>query len=503
MKIGVFRSVAFLFFVSVFVSKVNAQELRFHIPQLTNSQVYLARYFGPELYYLDSAKTNSGDVVFDGSHLTQGLYALILPGIKYFDFIHDHEVVEMTVADTSDHTGSLSVQKSKNNIAFQQFVQLMRDHWKFMGEMGEKYRGAEGNSKKQAAIDKKVGKHNLKLYAEQLKMAEENHGLFVEQIIRMSMQFELPESLKSKKGESVDSALVYNYYIDHFWDGVDLKNAGIVYTPVFHNKLETYFSPYGLMQNPDTLLKYAVLLLEQMDQEDLNNQVFQYTLADLMQKFENSPVPGSERVFMYLGREYYCSNPTKTPWMPKINLINLCDRLDKMGRIMVGNLAVPLILPDTTEANWINFYDLDAEYVILYFWDPNCGHCITTTPLLQKLYAQKFKERGIEIYAVAQATGDDFEDWKKFISEHGLTFINVGLTRNVYDQFQRDSRPLLKYTSLESLQYGVTYDVYSTPKVYVLDKDRHIIFKDLDILELESRMDELTGHAGEASVIGQ
>ena len=35
---------------------------------------------------------------------------------------------------------------------------------------------------------------------------------------------------------------------------------------------------------------------------------------------------------------------------------------------------------------------------------------------------------------MAKATGDDFEDWKKFIVKHDLTFLNVGLTKTVFEK---------------------------------------------------------------------
>jgi len=166
---------------------------------------------------------------------------------------------------------------------------------------------------------------------------------------------------------------------------------------------------------------------------------------------------------------------------------------------MIGEYAPMLILPDTTgekweDANWINSYKINAEYTILYFWDPNCGHCKKTTPKLQVLYDKKFKERGIEIYSIGKATGEDYEAWKKYINDNKLTFINVGLTKDVYNQAMEDPRPLLKHTTIQSLNYTDTYDIYSTPRIFVLDKVKKIVFKQLSIGQLEEIMDKLTGH---------
>jgi thiol-disulfide isomerase/thioredoxin len=147
---------------------------------------------------------------------------------------------------------------------------------------------------------------------------------------------------------------------------------------------------------------------------------------------------------------------------------------------------------------WHNFYSLKNEYTILYFWDPGCGHCKTSTPKLQKLYAEKLKKRNIDVFAVGKATGDDFEKWKKFIHDNKLTFINVGLTDKLFNEAQDQSKlmELLKTTTIQSLNYQETYDIVSTPRVFILDKDKKIIGKQLSIAQLEDYLDKLQNYAG-------
>ncbi len=177
-----------------------------------------------------------------------------------------------------------------------------------------------------------------------------------------------------------------------------------------------------------------------------------------------------------------------------------CDYTEKVGKSLIGNRAVPLILTDTS-GNWINFYNIAANYTILYFWSPSCGHCKTSMPKLQLLYEKKLKARGVEIYAVADATGDDYDLWKNFIRDNNLSFTNVALTRPVYDQAMIDPRPLLQYTTVPSLNYAETYDVYSTPKILILDNEKNVLYKEISLTDLEKIMDYLTGHEGDEQLI--
>ena len=112
---------------------------------------------------------------------------------------------------------------------------------------------------------------------------------------------------------------------------------------------------------------------------------------------------------------------------------------------------------------------------------------------------QKFKDRNIEIFSVGKAVGEDFPKWKKFIKDNELTFINVGVTNTLFNDASDKSNnqaklhQLLENTTIESLNYQSTYDIFSTPRVFVLDKDKKIIGKNLSISQLEDMMDMLQG----------
>src|SRR5690606_19122479 len=149
--------------------------------------------------------------------------------------------------------------------------------------------------------------------------------------------------------------------------------------------------------------------------------------------FGKSKQMGMDKVYAYMADRYYCTRDAqgKSPafWMTEEKLNELCEKIDVQKNIVMGVKAKNIILPDTTvenwaKANWVNMHKIDAEYTILYFWDPECGHCKKITPKMEQLYKEKFKDRNIEIYAVGKAVGDDYEKWKKFIRDNDLTFIN-------------------------------------------------------------------------------
>jgi thiol-disulfide isomerase/thioredoxin len=175
-------------------------------------------------------------------------------------------------------------------------------------------------------------------------------------------------------------------------------------------------------------------------------------------------------------------------------LKSLCEKVAVQKNLVMGATPPNLALRDTTDVTWLDFYSLKSEYTILYFWDPECGHCKKTTPKLQTLYEKKFKDRNIEIFSVGKAVGDDFPKWKKFIKDNKLTYINVAVTETLFKAAMDDARQFVPhFTTLEALNYQTTYDIFSTPRVFVLDKDKKIIAKQLSISQLEDLMDNLQG----------
>ncbi|MFD1550720.1 hypothetical protein DNU06_06060 [Putridiphycobacter roseus] len=479
-----------LFLAVILAHTGMSQELKFTVNGFKDTTVHLVKYVGKGMYYADTTQSKNGVIKFDGAKHKNGVYAVFLPGQKYFDFVHDHEEIDAVVENEKDLVGSMKIKKSRTNIAFYKYIHYMTSKKILANKLNEEMKTADADRKKEITAELKG--LNKDVIAFQKSIVDDFQGKFLSDIINMSLEVELPAAPTDENGVITDSNYVYNYYIHHFWDNTNLKNDALVRTPLFHKKLEQYLSSQVLLQIPDTISKYADILIEKtLD----SSAIKQYIISHVTSTSEQSDRMGMENVFVHMVDTYYCPTPTTATWMTEEGLTKVCKRADEMRPSLIGSYAPRICLPDSTEKNWIDFYKIDSEYKILYFWEATCGHCKKSTPKLQKLYAEKLKARNVEVYAVGKAMGDDFAKWKQFIKDNELTFINVGLTKSVYEEAQTNAYSIIKdhNTSIESLNYTKTYDVTSTPRIFVLDKDNKIIYKRISIAQLEDILDKIQG----------
>ncbi|MEO8590337.1 MAG: DUF4369 domain-containing protein, partial [Flavobacteriales bacterium] len=81
--------------------------------------VYLANYYGNKLYYADTAIADAkGKVVFRSPRgYKAGVYAIVVPGPKYFEMVVNEPVIQMAT-EKADLLGKLQVLKSNENDLF-------------------------------------------------------------------------------------------------------------------------------------------------------------------------------------------------------------------------------------------------------------------------------------------------------------------------------------------------------------------------------------------------
>ena len=424
-------------------SQILDYDYRFKVKGATDT-VYLAYYFGKQLYYSDTAvSTPDGSFAFKKQReIMPGKFAVVFPGQTYFEIIVNEPSFRME-SDTSDLIGHMKIDGSVENQVFYDYIGFINGQKRKIEPLQKAYGAAEKEKKKEELREKMLAIDQA-VKARQRELAGRRNELLIAQIIALSIDIEVPDPPTAEDG-SIDSSFQYRYYRDHYFDLVNLKNEAVVRCPAYHQKLDQFFDKV-LLQHPDTINKYADRLISQMDE---TGDLFKYTVNYVFNKYNRSKIMGMKTVMVHMAEQYYMND--KAYWADSTTVAKISERAVAEKPTLMGKKAPRLNLADTTGKKIVPLYGVNAEYTILCFWSATCGHCKKAIPKLKIIY-DMLKDHGVEVYAVG--TELENEDWLKFIRKEKLNWINVSDTPERPDRFR------------------TTYDIYSTPKLYILDKDK-------------------------------
>jgi len=440
-------------------------EIAVNISGLQDSTIFLAYHLGDKQYIKDTIKLDGkGSAVFSGEeNLPQGIYMIVLPGKQYFEILMSTDQNFSVTCSYTDYFNTLKFSGSDENSAFI----VYQKRW---GEM----------QKKASAINKRLqnNKQNtdsLRILSEMQKKQEdfmksylhdvikENNGNLLSLLVKAMLPVEIPPvsvPQGSKNPDSVKWVLTYLYNKDHFFDNIDINDERLLRTPILQARLKTFFTNV-LIQSTDSISKEIDKMIGKVKD---NYKVFQFISVFLFNHFRESEIMGHDAIVVKLADEIYLSG--KADWVSKDFKDDLTKQVDRIRPNLIGKKAQDLVM-NSYKGLFVSLYDIKKDFTILYFWEPDCGHCAEATPKL-KAYYDKVKNQGVEIFSVC-TTGERAK-WEKYIEDHKLDWING------WDPERRTN-------------FGYYYNVESTPMIYILDKDKTIIAKKLGVDDIASFID--------------
>ena len=249
-------------------------------------------------------------------------------------------------------------------------------------------------------------------------------------------------------------------------------------TRVFYNKIDQYFEKLTI-KHPDSINISADILVEK---SRANSDIFQYVVNYITSTYERSKIMGMDAVFVHMVEKYYITNQCN--WVDSLQLVKIADRAQKIAPNLIGRKASEFLdiygrpfMKDTLGITH-TLQEIKAEYTSLVFFGPTCGHCKKEMPKI-KHNVDSLVNSGYDIKTFAVATEFDKKEWKKFIKEQ-----KTGDWINVADINHDDEG-----NPVASSDWRDKYDIYSTPVVYLLDKEKKIIAKRIPHLQIVDIID--------------
>jgi thiol-disulfide isomerase/thioredoxin len=456
------KKLLFYFALSTVVLQASAYQITIKINGARNQKYFMGYYYGDKQFIRDSAITDaSGKMVFKGKDILEGGIYLLASEKKelLFDFVVTEQEF-MLETDSGKYIPNMKAKNSPENEVFFAYSKFSTEKGRIAIDLENKHKLAKENGRIEEAkmLMDSLNKIDALINEYRVKMLKEHPGMLISKIFTMMQNIDVPEAPLLPNGAK-DSLWQFYYYRNTYLNNIDFKDDRLSHTPVFHSRIEQYITKM-VPQIPDSIAQAAFDICDRAKGAPENSKWLIFWITN---HYETSKFMGMDAVFVKMVDRYY-SNKELTPWVDEATRVRITARADQLRYTLVGVRPINLNLPDSGMKKYHALYDIKAQYTVLVFWDPNCGHCKEELPKILAKYNELNKNNGVkalkkvEVYAVG-STGD-YPGWRKYIADNKLPWINV------HDPYKESN-------------YHKYFDISSTPVIYLLNSDKKIVGKRL------------------------
>ena len=383
----------------------------------------------------------------------QGFYYVSYAENQYVQILLSEDQTFTIEADVSDIVGTIKVSGSDDIEAFYANQKFEQNYNAEYGALGQQLKAAEGTA----------NEASLKAKQKEMLAGRQAHldGLFNKYPNSLFAPFKRAGQNPAVREDVADDKKVF-FYRKEFWDNVDFSDKRLLRTPVINNKLKRYFDELTA-QNPDSILSSAYNLVDRTIPHPEYNMFF---VNWLMRKYEPGKVTlmDAEAIHVRLTQKYITKE--RAFWADSMEVYALQNRAYEMGQSLVG-MPGPNVTAQDLNGTTHTLLDKTADYIVVYLFTPSCEHCQEQTPKLIDWY-NEWKNKGADVYAIAIDT--DEQELGDYVKKTGMpfTYIYDSTNRSIYAK----------------------YYVNVTPELYVLNKERKIIGKNLKVFQIETIIDQ-------------
>jgi len=253
-----------------------------------------------------------------------------------------------------------------------------------------------------------------------------------------------------------------DYLVQHYWDRFDFSDTAYIHLP---EVTEQAFVDYIDILPYTSLPLASQSILAMLKKAEAKENVYAY-FADLYEKYlydASSPVRNEEFYIPVL--EAMLASPAVTEKVRPAYLLELAKRN------RTGEKATDFVYTQA-DGNKASLYKLAADYTLLFFYNPECANCrevsrhLQNSPLIQYF----LKEGKMKILAIYP--DEDLTAWRNYRTQIPSGWINS------YDDGMK-------------LKDGEVYDLKAIPTLYLLDKEKKVLLKDVSVEQLTARLSDM------------
>jgi thiol-disulfide isomerase/thioredoxin len=437
-------------------------QLEFYIENMPDQDVYLSAYDKTEYTKVDSMyASNESFYFFLPEFAEAGMYRIDFTSQiegsantsnAYIEFIWAHESFQVS-ADFLHLATSASFGNSIEN----EILGVFRDYEEiYVRKITELFRkkqdpASDVDNDSILASYRKLHDQRNKYYSE---LAQHYPDLYSSQII-LSYR-----SVFSPPGMSAEEQVLFMK--EHYFDSSPLTNPALLKSPIYTSKIIDYLKLYrgeGLSfkeQESAFMEAVDVIMANTSGDPELRSFVVEY----LLEGFESF---GMERVQTYIVDTYVDETCTT-------DAVELAmERVMGYRKMAEGEIAEDIYIRGA-DNSMIRLSEQDNDYTLVIFWATYCEHCTKLIPKLLEWYYEE-KPDGLDVFAISIDTSRT--EWERYMALASFPWINAIEPMGWEGKSPED------------------YNVYATPTMFLLDRQRRIVAKPYTLRELKREVNKL------------
>ncbi|MCB0525476.1 MAG: DUF5106 domain-containing protein [Saprospiraceae bacterium] len=453
--------------------------IRVKLDNYPASELVLGFHFGEKQYVKDTATIGKdGWFTFKADTLLPpGIYLMVMqPTNNYIQIlIPEKDQQFLVTTDANDSVNKMKFKGSPDNEAFYDYLRFLGKHKPEADSIRAKFNELKGNPADSIRLTNELVRLDKVVKQYQQDIIKKNPTSLTARITKASIEPEIPEF---KGDEATVTKERYFWIREHYFDNIDITDPALLRSPILQPKVDAFITKI-VPQHPDSV---NIALDQLFDKLKNAPEIRKYFLVHFLNFYAKSQLVGFDACYVHLAQAYYCVG--LAPWTNKEDLEKICDNASRLEPILIGKIAPNIVVSDRNNQQHA-LWDVDADYTVLFFWAPDCGHCKKAAPFMVD-FAKKYKDQGVKVFAVCtfvakDEAGKDAPDCWQGIEEKGFS---DDLFMNMVDPFIRS-------------RYKKLYDVQTTPSIFILDRNHKILMKRIGAEQLDKVMEEVIKFEGE------
>ncbi|MCD8102908.1 MAG: DUF5106 domain-containing protein [Alistipes sp.] len=244
------------------------------------------------------------------------------------------------------------------------------------------------------------------------------------------------------------------YLAVHYWDNFDFADTTYIDLPdITEQAFVDYLMLLGVVQPEVARRGIDVVISRSAD----TRAIYEH-FTDLFEKYlddPNSPFRNEELYIPVL------ESIIASPKVEELDKLRPQAQLTAAMKNRLGTRAADFTVTDAAGRK-IRLYDIDADYTLVYFNNPDCNYCEEVTRTIREsgsMLMPLVRQGVLKIIAVYP--DEDLTAWRNHLDD-------------------MPSEWLRTYDATLGIRNGQTYDLRAIPSLYLLDRDKTVLMKDVD-----------------------